>query len=128
MTTASERTPTDPWNIVDSEKRRDRMLRRACIIAWSAVLAFVIVLGVAVSISAAPLLRATLNGQLPWISVVGTLMPLIIVLWILSVLIATLCTIGIFLRLRTASLIEIQLRLAALESLLAHTADSNRVG
>jgi len=38
------------------------------------------------------------------------------------VLIATLSTIGIFLRLRTASLIEIQLRLAALEEILTRKA------
>jgi hypothetical protein len=42
----------------------------------------------------------------------------LIVLGALAVLIATLSTIGIFLRLRTASLIEIQLRLAALEEIL----------
>ena len=37
----------------------------------------------------------------------------------MSVLIATLATVAVFLRLRTASLSEIQLRLAALEEMLA---------
>jgi hypothetical protein len=40
------------------------------------------------------------------------------------VLIATLSTIGIFLRLRTSSLAEIQLRLAALEAMLSSPQDS----
>jgi hypothetical protein len=40
------------------------------------------------------------------------------------VLVATLSTIGIFLRLRTASLTEIQLRLAALEDVLGAQADA----
>ncbi|HET8650890.1 MAG TPA: hypothetical protein VFL95_12670 [Gemmatimonadales bacterium] len=44
--------------------------------------------------------------------------PFLITLGVLSLLVATLSTIGIFLRLRTASLSEIQLRLAALENLL----------
>jgi hypothetical protein len=38
--------------------------------------------------------------------------------------VATLSTIGIFLRMRTATLSEIQLRLAALESMLAAEPDS----
>ncbi len=45
-------------------------------------------------------------------------MPLIAVTGVLSVLIATVSTVGIFLRLRTASLAEIQVRLAALEQML----------
>jgi hypothetical protein len=43
----------------------------------------------------------------------------VISLGMLSVLIATVTTIGMFVRMRTASLHEIQLRLAALEELLA---------
>jgi hypothetical protein len=39
--------------------------------------------------------------------------------WKLSLLVAGLSTVGIFLRLRTARLAEIQLRLAALEEMLA---------
>ena len=50
--------------------------------------------------------------------VTEAILPIVIVLMILSTLIATLSTVGIFLRLRTASLQEIQLRLAALEAML----------
>jgi len=53
-------------------------------------------------------------------------MPLLIVLGFLSVLIATLSTVGVFLHLRTASLTEIQLRLAALEDLLASPSNGQR--
>ena len=52
-------------------------------------------------------------------------MPLFTTLLMLSVLIATLSTVAIFLRLRTATLSEIQLRLAALEDMLASRPDSN---
>jgi hypothetical protein len=59
-----------------------------------------------------------------WCSVVSigsiwsAAIPFLITLGVLSLLVATLSTIGIFLRLRTASLSEIQLRLAAREDLL----------
>lgn len=45
-------------------------------------------------------------------------LPLVAVVGVLSLLIATLGTVGIFLRLRTASLSEIQLRLANLEDMV----------
>lgn len=51
-------------------------------------------------------------------------MPLVIALGILSVLIATVSTIGMFVRMRTASLHEIQLRLAALEEMIVSRSGS----
>jgi RNA polymerase sigma-70 factor (ECF subfamily) len=51
-------------------------------------------------------------------NVLALTMPLIAVTGVLSVLIATVSTVGVFLRLRTASLAEIQVRLAALEQML----------
>lgn len=57
-------------------------------------------------------------------------MPLIAVVGVLSLLIATPSTVGVFLRLSTASLAGIQLRLAALEDMLrGDTTDThNRLG
>ena len=45
-------------------------------------------------------------------------LPLITVLGVLSFLVAVLSTVGVFLRFRTASLAEIQTRLAAMEEML----------
>jgi hypothetical protein len=53
-------------------------------------------------------LAYALEGLLPFITVVG----------IFSFLVAVLSTIGMFLRFRTASLAEIQTRLAAMEKML----------
>jgi len=47
------------------------------------------------------------------------------VLWTLCLLIAALSTVGVFLRQRTASLAEIQLRLAALEDMLGARGDAS---
>jgi hypothetical protein len=66
------------------------------------------------------------QGKVPRRAIADAALPLIVVLGLLSLLIATLTTVGIFLRLRTASLAEIQLRLAALEDMLASRPDPQR--
>ena len=97
------------WEAIENERRRDRLIRRVSITAWSITFFFVAILAVLVCMQ-----------------VVDAAMPLVIVLGLLSVLVATLSTIGIFLRLRTASLTEIQLRLAALEDMLGAQGEGGR--
>ena len=115
MTSASGKA----WEAIENERRRDRLIRRVSVTAWSITFFFVAILAILVCMQVAQLARGALVGALPWVTVFGAAMPLVIVLGLLSVLVATLSTIGIFLRLRTASLTEIQLRLAALEDMLA---------
>lgn len=109
------------WESIDQEKRRDALLRRVSISAWIATLALVTVLLVIGGISAAQMMRAAIEGVVPWVTVVATILPLIVVLGVLTLLIAVLATIAVFLRMRTATLREIQLRLATLEESLART-------
>jgi hypothetical protein len=109
---------TDAWALIDAEKRRDRRLRRLSIVAWSITFAIVLLITVLIGIQVSSMVRAFGAGMVPIMAVIGAAMPLIIVVGLLSVLIATLSTVGIFLRMRTASLSEIQLRLAALEEML----------
>ena len=106
------------WEAIDREKRRDGLLKRVSIAAWTATLVLVTVLLVIGGIAAAQMVRAAVEGAVPWITVLGTVMPLIVILGVLTVLIAVISTIAIFLRMRTATLQEIQLRLAALEEAL----------
>jgi hypothetical protein len=113
------------WEAIESEKRRDRFVRRVSVIAWSVTGLLVIVLALMTGMQVYQMARGAMLGALPWMSVVGVAMPLVIVLGILSVIIATVATVGVFLRLRTASLTEIQLRLAALEDIL--TRDASRI-
>ena len=119
MTSASGQA----WEAIENERRRDRLIRRVSITAWTITFLLVGVLAVMVCLQVAELARGAAVGALPWMSVLGAAMPLVIVFGLLSVLVATLSTIGIFLRLRTASLTEIQLRLAALEDMLAARGD-----
>ena len=114
------------WEAIDNEKRRDRLIRRISVVAWSVTLTLVLLLGAAVGVQIAGMAKAAMLGVLPWMSVIGIAMPFLIVLGILSTLIATLATVGVFLRLRTASLSEIQLRLAALEDMIASRGDASK--
>ena len=113
----------EAWAMIDREKRRDRVIRRVGVTAWTVTFLIALVFTVMVGKGVADTVRAANLGAVPWSAVVGTAMPLIIVLGFLSLLIATLSTVGIFLRLRTASLAEIQLRLAALEAMLSARPD-----
>ena len=106
------------WDAIENEKKRDRFIRRVSVTAWSVTGVLVLVLAVLVLGQAVSMARAAMLGALPCMSVAGIVMPLVIALGMLSVLIATVSTIGMFVRMRTASLHEIQLRLAALEDMI----------
>ena len=112
------------WAAIEDEKRRDRFLKRVSRVAWSVtfviLVAYTIMMGMQVAqVWKLMAVGAAGPGNLPFLAVIGAAMPLLIVLGLLAVLIATLSTIGMFLRMRTASLTEIQLRLAAIESIIA---------
>jgi hypothetical protein len=110
---------TNPLDLIELERRRDRLIRRVSIAAWA--LTFVTVGSFAGIIAMRLVHLAQLvaagagDRQALWEAAV----PLVVVLGVLSLLVAVLATVGVFLRLRTASLVEIQLRLAALEAMLA---------
>jgi uncharacterized BrkB/YihY/UPF0761 family membrane protein len=109
--------------IIENERRRDHFVRRVSIIAWSISFALVLAVAIIVGVQVSQFLDGAREGEVPWSVVVGSTIPLIDVLWKMSLLVATLSTVAIFLRLRTASLTEIQLRLAALEEMVAARGD-----
>jgi uncharacterized membrane protein (DUF106 family) len=123
MTDSTEHGGDGVWAAIEDEKRRDRLLRRVSTVAWTVTFVLVLVLAVLIGVQVSQMMRAVSAGAAPWTAPVWSAMPLIVVLGVLSVLIATLSTIGIFLRLRTASLAEIQMRLASLEAMLASRPD-----
>ena len=111
------------WAQVERERRIDRRVRRVTIAAWTITLVLVVVFVVIAGLQLAEVLRARRLFPLPWSAVAPRAFPLLVVLGLLSVLVATLGTVAVFLRLRTASLLEIQLRLAALEEILSSRGD-----
>ena len=112
------------WAAIENEKRRDRFIRRVATTAWSVTFALLLVLGVFAGLSVSQMVRAAIAGQLPWMSAFGIALPFLVVCGVVSLLIATLSTVGVFLRMRTTTLLEVQARLAALEQILTSRGDA----
>jgi uncharacterized membrane protein len=112
---ASERV----WTVIEREKRRDRLVRRVSIAAWSVTGGTVLIFGAMKAWEVWRLLQLVGEDVAPMAVVVDRVMPVVAVIGVLGLLVAILSTVGIFLRLRTASLSEIRLRLAALEEMVA---------
>jgi hypothetical protein len=123
MSTEAEPDRTqDLWNWIDGERKLDRRIQRISKIAWGVTFVTLLLYGTKVlSDVVMRLSNVAGEGYPPSVLLAIALdyaLPLITVLGVLSLLVAVLSTIGIFLRFRTASLAEIQTRLAALEEML----------
>lgn len=119
-------TDSSGWARVEEEKRRDRTLRRVSIAAWTATFVVVAAFAVIVVMHVSYNWRLAAVGAVDPRFVFDAAMPLIVVVGVLSLLVAVLATVGIFLRLRTATLAEIRLRLAAIEAVVAGQGDDGR--
>jgi predicted transporter len=113
----------EAWQFVEREKRIDRFIWRVSIGAWVVTLLVVLLFAVMTGVQVLEMWQAARRENVPWSVVVAMAIPLFVVLGGLSVLIAILSTVAMFLRLRTSSLAEIQLRLASLEDMLASQPD-----
>ena len=109
----------ESWALVEREKRRDRTLRRVSIVAWTVTFLLVAIFAVIIALRVSETLKLAAVGAVSRQLALQAAIPLILVLGELSLLVAVLATVGVFLRFRTASLAEIQLRLAALEGMVA---------
>jgi fumarate reductase subunit C len=124
MTASGAPGAAQVWAAIENEKRRDRFIRRVATAAWSVTFALLLILGVFAGLSVSQMVRAAIAGQLPWMSAFGIALPFVVVCGVVSLLIATLSTVGVFLRMRTTTLNEVQARLAALEQMLASRSDA----
>lgn len=106
------------WSAIDREKRRDAAVRRTSVAAWGVAFVALLVFA-AIMVQHILIMKQRVGyGVAGTLELYDSMLPLVAVVGVLAVLIATLSTVGIFLRLRTASLVEIQLRLANLEEVL----------
>lgn len=113
------------WQVVENEKKRNQLLARASVIAWSTALgvaAIYAILGVAEIVTVA---KAFLGRGLPMFNVIMAVRPTVGALGAMILLIAVLGSAALFLRMRTVSLNELQLRLAALEDVLVARSHQN---
>jgi len=119
MSTHVAPTSERVWAVIEREKRRDKLVRRVSVSAWSVTGGAVMIFGAVTGLEVWRMIRLASQGLVRWPEVFASVMPVVAVVGVLGLLVATLSTVGIFLRLRTASLSEIQLRLAALEEMIA---------
>jgi hypothetical protein len=101
---------------IEEERARDRSIRRIARFAWIAT-GSVVLLWIGLTAYQIKVMSPMMGG-LGTAAMLGLATPVLFVLFGLGVLVATLSTIGTFLRYRRATFEEIQLRLAALEELL----------
>jgi hypothetical protein len=124
-TTTGNSTTDRTWALIDEEKRRDQSLRKIAKTAWIVAVTVVVVYGTVTAIQVWEMMQGFLGGMLPMSTAAAMATPFLISLGLLSVLVATVTTIGTFMRLRTTSLHEIQLRLAAIEEMIATRSERN---
>lgn len=115
--------PADPthalWDAIERERRIDRLTRGICIAAWT--LTLVLTTGYAwllwTQVAHARQLLAA--GVVSREDVLLHMIPLAQTLGVLTLIVAVLSTIGVFVRFRGSTMHEIQLRLAALERIVS---------
>jgi hypothetical protein len=109
----------DISTIIEAEKKRDRLVRRVSLIAWIVTLTVMLLFAWIVGVDVAQTIARVRMGAAVTTSVLNALIPLLAVVGTTSLLLAVVSTAGSFLRSRTASLADIQLRLATLEAMLS---------
>jgi hypothetical protein len=119
MTTNIDPRRASAWNGIERERRLDRIVRGICGGAWAATFVLTGSYAVLIGQQVIHALRLQEVGAATTETVTAAAAPLVVALGTLTLLIATLSTVSLFLRFRTATLGEIQLRLAALEAMIA---------
>lgn len=120
----SKQEDTLAW--LEAERERAKKLHTIGYAAW--VVTFVVLALYAVFVGVQAFVLVSNAGHhlfsvMAFTALVRTIAPLLVVVGVTALLVAVLSTIGIFVRIRTASLAEIQLRLAALERALTREED-----
>ena len=119
------------WAWVDGERRADLRLRRISFTAWVTMFVAVLVYCSSAALRLSIAVRATVRDGASLFDastlyvLADQIVPVVVAIGAFSALVAAFSTVGVFLRLRTASLGEIQMRLATLEHLLS-TEDPTR--
>jgi len=115
------------WGLVKAERNRDRIIQGMSVGAWIVTFLVLMFLSVVIGMETWTTLRLVLEGVLGFSAVIQTLMPLALIVGTVSLLVATLSTVGVFLRFRRATLGEIRLRLTALEQRVSDQGSSGEL-
>jgi uncharacterized membrane protein (DUF485 family) len=118
MTKMNEKSKDAIWEMIDREKKKDVLIKRVSKIGWIGTVVMLLFFLTITLIDLSRMVGLYGAGVVSRQSVIDTVVPFAIVLGGLCLIIAILSTIGVFLRMRTASLLEIQQRLASLEQMV----------
>ncbi len=113
------------WKLLEAEKKRDRVLQRIGMGAWTMTLVALLFTALGIATNVWWAIQAYQAGQVGVSVIFREAMPLVWAVGGVSLLVAVLATIGTFLRLRAASLDEIRVRLSALEGMIGDEAWSD---
>lgn len=118
MTKMNEQSKDAIWEMIDREKKKDVFVKRVSKIGWTGTVVMLLFFLTITLIDLSRMVGLYGQGVVSRQSVINTVVPFAIVLGGLCLIIAILSTIGVFLRMRTTSLLEIQQRLANLEQMV----------
>lgn len=110
------------WAKIEKEKRTDQLIKVVSKSSWSVTFMFLIGFAGISGYEVYHMYSLYQKGMISASSLFDTFMPFIMVIGGICLTIAILSTVGTFFRLRTSSLSEIQLRLAALEEMMVEQA------
>ena len=107
------------WAVIEKEREQDEFLRKVSKWAWTGT--FIVVLLFTITYAVLLGYRVAIFGfqrAYDQMQLLNAALPFFGSLGVVGLLVATVSTLGVFSRSRTATLTEIQLRLAALEDIL----------
>ena len=105
-------------DLIQAEIRRDRLVRWVCIVSWILTFLVLIFFGVVIGQDVSRTMASVDVGIAQPREVLQAAVPLFVVVGTTTLLLALVSTAVVFLRQRTASLADIQIRLASLEMVL----------
>ncbi len=114
----NERTDDAVWQMIEKEKKKDLFIKRISKIAWAVTLIMLGVLLIFWGMELSRTLGLYKAGAVSYATVTAVMYTMVRVIGIFAFIIAIISTIGVFIRIRTTSLMEIQQRLANLEQMI----------
>ena len=117
MKTTKDQFEGEIWKAIDKEHRIDRMIKRISRVTWGLTFLLLGAYLVYTIQNLQLMMQRYKAGVASYEMVTDSVTPFFITFGTIVLVVAILSTVGVFLRLRTASLLEIQQRLSHLENM-----------
>ena len=114
----NEKTNDAVWQMIEREKKKDLLVKKISRVAWGVTLGMLLILLTLWGVELSRTLGLYNSGAVPFANVMMIVFTMAKVLGIFAFIIAVLSTVGMFMRIRTTNLMEIQQRLTNLEQMI----------